>query len=284
MARTSPLLGVHLSVAGGLHEAIYNAQKLECAAVQMFTHSNRQWAFTLPTTQAVEAFRRAKEASSVKTVVVHATYLMNPASPEKENRLKAVAMLKKELEACHMLDITYLVLHPGSALHGSKAQGAMYCADTINYALEATGICQVLIENMAGQGSVMGSKLEELAQIYAQIEQKERVGFCFDTCHGFAAGYDFTTRERYTAFWKSFDNLLGLSNLKVIHLNDSVKPFNAKVDRHAGIGQGLLPLGVFEYIMNDPYFTLVAKILETPKGDGLEEDRKNLARVKSLIR
>jgi deoxyribonuclease-4 len=284
---SKPLLGAHLSVAGGLHNAIHLAQELDCTAVQIFTHSNRQWAFKLPTLEAAQEFINAQKASSVQTVVVHASYLMNPASPEESSRKKAVHMLKMELEACALLKIPYLVLHPGSRLDSELKTALSNCAQTINQALaqDDTGSTKILIENMAGQGSVIGSTLEELQEIYHHITHKDRVGFCFDTCHAFAAGYDFaTTQEAYVAFWKKFDALLGREKLHVIHVNDSLKPLGSRVDRHTDIGKGKIAVDAFSYIMNDDEFRKVAKIIETPKGLGLEEDKKNLDLLRSLIK
>ncbi len=281
---SKPLLGVHVSVAGGLFNAIKIAQELDCTAVQIFTHSNRQWEFKLPTHEAAKEFIEAQNDSSVKTVVVHASYLMNPASPQEESRKKAVRMLKMELQACALLKIPYLVLHPGSRLDSDLKTALKNSADTINQALETAGNSKILLENMAGQGSVIGSKLEELQEIYHHIEQKERVAFCFDTCHGFAAGYNFTTQEDYATFWKRFDILLDIKKLHVIHVNDSLKPFDSHVDRHTDIGKGKIGTDAFRLIMNDERFKNVAKILETPKGLGLQEDKENLSLLLSLIK
>ncbi|MBY0110072.1 MAG: deoxyribonuclease IV [Candidatus Babeliaceae bacterium] len=284
MNKSTLLLGAHLSTAGGLHRSIKTAQELNCTAIQIFTHSNRQWAFKLPLLDAVEEFIAAKNNSTVKTIIVHASYLMNPASPDKDSRNRAVKMLKMELQTCSILEIPYLVLHPGSRLESATKVALSNCADSINYSLEKNEGAKILIENMAGQGSTIGSKLEELQEIYYHIEQKERVGFCFDTCHAFAAGYIFTTEESYGSFWKEFDTLLDIRKLHAIHINDSLKPLGSNVDRHAHIGKGRIDLKAFELIMNDERFNNTAKILETPKGQGLEEDSMNLSKLISLIK
>lgn len=280
---SKPLLGVHTSIAGGLAKAIQSGQELDCTAIQIFTHSNRQWGFKLPEQESVKEFIEAQKNSSIETVIVHASYLMNPSSPEQESRKRALHMLKQELQTCTMLDIPYLVLHPGSRLDSELKTALKLSAQTINHALETAGETKILLENMAGQGSSIGSTLEELQEIYHHIEQKDRVGFCFDTCHGFAAGYDFTTQEGYATFWKKFDNLLDIKKLHVIHVNDSLKGLNAHVDRHADIGKGKINIEAFKLIMNDARFKNVAKILETPKGLGLQEDRENLSLLRSLI-
>jgi deoxyribonuclease-4 len=284
MAKSSPLLGTHVSVAGGLYKAIAHGQELNCSAIQIFTHSSRQWAFKPLEKDSIHAFIKAQENSDVQTVVVHASYLMNPASPEPSTRKKSLDMLRSELEACEALKIPYLVLHPGARLESDLATALKNCAETINAALKTTHHVKILLENMAGQGTIVGSSLEELQEIYLHIEEKHRVGFCFDTCHAFASGYDFTTQESYKTFWQRFDDLLGIEKLHAIHMNDSIKAFGSRVDRHADIGSGKIGLHAFELIMNDTRFKDCAKILETPKGEGTQEDQKNLNLLRSLIK
>lgn len=280
----SPILGAHVSIAGGLHHAINQGEQLQCTAIQIFTHSSRQWGFKPLAHDAIKMFIDAQKNSNIETVVVHASYLMNPASPEAANRHKAAALLKLELQACEQLKIPYLVLHPGARLTSDLSDGLRNCAETINTALSTVpGNTKILLENMAGQGSTICSRLEELQGVYNLIEDKSRVGFCFDTCHGFAAGYDFITQATYDAFWRNFDDILGIKKLHVLHMNDSLKPFDAHVDRHADIGKGKIGELAFSLIMNDKRFDHVAKIIETPKGDGLKEDLANLALLRSFI-
>lgn len=280
----SLLLGAHVSTAGGLYRAITEGQELNCNAIQIFTHSSRQWTFKPLADNVIKDFIQAQKNSLIKTVVVHASYLMNPASPEEESRKKSEALLKLELQACEILNIPYLVLHPGSRLTSDITTGLRHCADTIQNALQTTKNVKILIENMAGQGSAIGSTLEELQEIYSHIDDKNRVGFCFDTCHAFAAGYDITSSLGYMNFWKKFDATLGIDNLQVIHMNDSLKPQGSHVDRHTHIGQGKIGIDAFNLIMNDERFSRVCKILETPKGQGLDDDIKNLELLKSLIK
>ncbi len=278
------LLGAHVSVAGGLANAFDQAQALECNVVQFFTHSSRQWLFNPLDKKVVADFIKAQQDGSVQTVV-HASYLMNPASPEASVRKKSEDLLIRELQACHELKVPYLVLHPGARLNSDLTQGLAHCSETINRTLDQdNGKTKIALENMAGQGTVIASKLEELAEIYEKIEQKERVGFCFDTCHAFSAGYDFTTQAAYETFWQEFDKILSIKKLYVIHINDSLKKINSHIDRHASIGLGSIGIEAFNFLMNDDRFTRIAKIIETPKGDGLEEDKKNLLKLKSFIK
>ncbi len=281
---SSLLLGAHVSTAGGLYRAIDEGQKLECNAIQIFTHSSRQWIFRPLTADVIKDFTQAQKNSSIKMVVVHASYLMNPASPEIESRKKTETLLTLELEACESLNVPYLVLHPGSRLTADTETGLRFCSETIQNALKTTKYVKILIENTAGQGSAIGSTLEELKGIYNHIEDKRRVGFCFDTCHAFAAGYDITSPFKYMNFWEKFDTILGIDNLHVMHINDSVKPLNSHVDRHAHIGQGKIAIDAFSFIMNDERFNHVCKIIETPKGDGIDDDIRNLELLRSLIK
>lgn len=286
--RMKSLLGTHILMENGIAGTFNTAIELGCTCMQIFTHSNRQWAFTLPKSAVVDAFLEAKEHAlklGMRQVVSHASYLINISSPDTITRKKSRELLQKELECCELLDIPYLVLHPGSRLGASVEEGAKNCAAELSWALEkVSGRTMILLENMAGQGTTMCSNLEELSLIYQHSEHKNRVGFCIDTCHLHAAGYDITTTQKYTAFWKQFDAILGLKKLHVIHMNDSLKPLGSHADRHTHIGQGTLTEHPFKLIMQDKNFVDIAKILETPKGDNLMADKINLSLLQSFLR
>jgi deoxyribonuclease-4 len=278
------LLGAHLSIAGGFERALFSAQQIGATCVQIFTHSNRQWRMKNITELEIARFRDARVQTGVNHIVVHASYLINIASPNENTRMQSIKTLIEELKRCDELGIDYLVLHPGSSLTAPIEVGIANLAAGINEALETyASKATILLENMAGQGSAIGTKLEQLAQIRGNITHKQRVGFCFDTCHAFAAGYDFTTPEKYTAFWQRFDAILGLRNLKTIHINDSKTACGSNVDRHTHIGEGTLGLEAFRLLMNDPNFFAIPKIIETPKEDDLQEDIKNLNTLKGLL-
>lgn len=286
MKREEPklLLGAHLSVAGGFENALYDGQKIGCTAVQIFTHSNRQWYIKSITQDEVDRFEVAKKKTGITCLVVHASYLINLASAKEEQRALSLKTLVKELERCEQLGITYLVLHPGSYVDGTEDAGVHHLILGLTAALEQVpGTTMVLLENMAGQGSSIGRRLEQLALIRNQIRHKERVGICIDTCHLFAAGYDLGTPEGYVIFWKEFDTIIGIEHLRAIHLNDSKNICGSHVDRHAHIGEGKMGIGTFELLMNDPRFFAIPKILETPKEKDLAGDVKNLAILKGLL-
>ena len=276
-SRTSPLIGAHILISQGFNQALKTGESIGCTALQIFTHSPRQWAFKLPSPEVAQSFRQAQADSSIRVVVAHAMYLINLASPDPVARGRSCEVLKNELRCCALLGIPYLVVHPGARLTSGLDDALKNCAQTVNQALEevdAPGV-MILIENMAGQGTTIGSTFAELRTIYEHITHKKRVGFCYDTCHGFAAGSCFSPDE--------FDRELGLENLRVIHVNDSAKEFNSRVDRHASIGQGHIGVETFKLIMNDRRLDHVAKILETPKDDDYTQDRINLELLQSLI-
>ncbi len=277
------LLGAHLSGAGGLENALYDGQKLGCTAVQIFTHSNRQWHINPLTEKEIEQFSIAKETTGITHLVVHASYLINLASAKAENRAVSLKTLVKELERCEQLGIRQLVLHPGSSVDITAEEGMQFLIEGLDAALEhAAGSTTILLENMAGQGSSIGRSFEQLAHIRSKTLHKKRIGVCIDTCHLFSAGYDFSDEKKYAALWKLFDELIGIEQLGALHMNDSKKPLGSHVDRHTHIGEGTIGIEPFRLLMNDKRFFDVPKILETPK-DSLEEDRKNLAVLKGLL-
>ncbi len=259
------LLGAQVSITGGIENSIKQGVKLGCTAIQIFTKNNRQWSFDALTTEEARAFIEAQEASSIKIVVSHASYLINLGSPKKEVQKRSLKALEAELMRCHQAKIPLVVLHPGSCLGSEEQVCATQIADHLSEVLERTPKdVAIVLENMAGQGSVIGSTLEQLAEIYRAATHKGRLGFCFDTCHGFAAGYDLRTEKRYHDFWDQFDKILGIDRLKVMHLNDSKKGFGTHVDRHEDIGKGEIGIEPFRFIMQDTRFKGIPKIIETP--------------------
>lgn len=277
------LLGAHLSVSGGYEQALITGQSIGCTTIQIFTKSNRQW-YAKPI-QEGEAllFKTTLQQSTIQSVIAHASYLINLGSSQKATEEKSIKSLIDELERCELLGIKFLVLHPGS--HGTLThyEGAKLVSSNLDKVLErTTSKTMILLENMAGQGTAIGSTFQELASLQTAMHHKERIGFCFDTCHAFAVGYDISNKEGYKKTWKEFDHFIGLEYLKAMHLNDSKQKLGAHKDRHADIGQGYIGLQGFEYIMNDPVFMDIPKILETPK-ETLEDDYRNLQVLKGLL-
>jgi deoxyribonuclease-4 len=278
------LYGAHMSIAGGFEKAIERGESINCTAIQIFTKSNRQWDAKPLTQEAIDAFIESKKNSSIKSIIAHATYLINVGAFSYEIEKKSVHALEAELIRCEQLQIPYLVLHPGSATESSREDCIKKIAKNINaiFAKE-TSSTTILLELMAGQGTTIGSTVAELRQIYDLVDNKRRIGFCVDTCHAFVAGYNIATPEGYENLWKEFDKELGLHKVKAIHINDSKKECGSHVDRHEDIGKGKIGLEGFRLLMNDERFFDVPKVLETPKNEDLVEDARNMKILKSLL-
>jgi deoxyribonuclease-4 len=278
-------IGAHVSIAGGFFKAIKEGTEIGCTAIQIFTKSNRQWQSKPIADNEAQLFIAAQKNSNIKCVIAHASYLINLGSATLDVQKKSFNALVDEIKRCDQLQIPFLILHPGTAEPASKEETLKSTGLLINQALKETSNCitTVLVETMAGQGKSIGGSFEELAAMINQIDDKKRIGICFDTCHTFAAGYDFTTTEGYINTFKAFDLVIGLKYLKIFHINDSKKEIGLRIDRHENIGEGAIKLNAFSMIMNDPRFINIPKILETPKNDGLENDKKNLEKLLSLI-
>lgn len=265
MTHNKLLLGGHVSISGGIHKAIDQGESISCTAIQIFTKSNRQWNSKPISDEDAKLFKSKLKNSTIKFVIAHASYLINIASTDKITRIKSCLALKNELERCDQLGIKYLVLHPGSRGAGDQKESLKNVADSINDIYLNNNIkTTVLLEIMSGQGTSIASKFEQLAEICNQIQFKNSIGICFDTCHAFASGYDFITKETYDEMWKQFDTLIGLNLLKAIHINDSKKGLGSKVDRHEFLSKGKIGETAFKLLFNDPRFLNVIKILEVP--------------------
>lgn len=278
-------LGAHMSIAGGLYKAIERATVAGCGCLQIFTRSANQWRSKPLADTERERFKTLLAASGLHEVVSHDSYLINLAAPEGETRQKSLAAFADEMAGCAQLGIQKIVMHPGSHTTDTPEAGLRRVVEAFDQLFEDvpafTG--KVLLETTAGQGTNLGSSFEDLQYIMEHARHRDRFGVCFDTCHTFAAGYDMTTEEGYSAVMERFDTLLGIDRLLCFHLNDSKKGLGSRVDRHEHIGQGTLGLEPFRFIMNDARFIKIPKILETPKGDDEEMDRMNLARLRALV-
>jgi deoxyribonuclease-4 len=278
------LLGAHMSVAGGHALAIERATACNMTACQIFTKNANQWNAKPIAPEAAESFRATLAASEIGFVVAHDSYLINLASPDDTQRQRSIAAFGDELQRCGQLGVPWLVTHPGAHMGTGVDEGVGRVADALNRLFDELpdlGVT-VLLETTAGQGTSLGRSFEELAMILALVEDQTRVGVCFDTCHVFAAGYDIRDAEVYATTMQAFDDSIGLERLRVFHLNDSKKGLGARVDRHAHIGEGELGTEAFRLLLNDERFGGHPGILETPKGDDGEEDRRNLATLSGL--
>ncbi len=277
------LLGAHVSVSGGLDQSIYRGESIGCTAIQIFTKSNRQWHSKNITDEQANIFKETLKKSSIKEVVVHASYLINIGAANKEINDKSFESLKEELERCEKLGLKYLVLHPGNYQKNSEIDCLKKIAENLNNIfIQVPGNTTILLENMAGMGTSIGYKFENLANIIAQIKDKKRIGICFDTCHAFAAGYNFNNRSAYDSLWNEIKSILDLKLIKVMHINDSKNEIGSRLDRHEFIGKGKIGINSFELLFNDERFFDIPKILETPV-DTLEDYKKDLQLIVNLL-
>jgi len=282
MPKKNILIGAHMSIAGGMHKAIERGAAIGCTTIQIFTKSNRQWyAKPLPE-KDIHTFKDVWKKSPIELVVVHASYLINIGSPNKETAQKSLNALVEEVERCHALSIPYLVLHPGAHLTSSKEECLDLIVHNLNIAIKKTSHCKVTIalETMAGQGSNVCDSFQDIAYIIKNISNKSRIGVTFDTCHVFSAGYNIATTSGYTKTLDAFNSIIGINHLKVIHLNDSKRELGSHVDRHEHIGVGKVGLECFKHIMRDKRLITIPKILETPNPDQYE---KEIAMLKNML-
>ena len=230
-------LGAHMSAAGGVDLAIVRAAELNMDSCQLFTKNANQWAAKPLDPAVVERFHEQKATAGVTNLVAHDSYLINVASPDPANWEKSRNALLIELQRCDLLGVPYLVSHPGAHMNSDLDEAIARVAEAINRINEdrPDGDTTLLIETTAGQGTTLGRSFEEIAAIIDQVEDKARIGVCFDTCHVFVAGYDIRDAESYNATMQQFDDIVGLEWLKVLHLNDAKKGLGSKLDRHAHI-------------------------------------------------
>jgi deoxyribonuclease-4 len=279
------LIGAHESIAGGFERSITRALEDECEAFQIFTGPPGRWTIPQVEDKAARAFRNALSANGDMPVAVHGIYLINPASPDADIWVRSLVALKEEYSRCRNLGIDHLIIHPGSHKDTSVEDGIQRAAEMVQAVLEENGDGpDILLENTAGSGSSIGSSFAQLAAIRDSTGFQDRVRFCFDTAHAFAAGYDMRDEERVTSMLGRIDGEAGLDNIKAFHLNDSMKELGSRVDRHARIGEGLIGMKGFAAIVNREVFHQVPGILETPPlPDNEGRYRPQVRRLKKLL-
>lgn len=285
MVPDKSLLGFHASIAGGLDRAPDRIKELDCPTGQIFTSNNRQWAIPELDEDEAELFRQESNELT-GGIVAHACYLINLAKSDQDAWEKSVLTLRKEVERADKLGMDYLVLHPGSHVGNGEEMGLARIVEALNRVLEETkdADAKILPETMAGQGTALGYKLEHLLTLQENTDRSERIKFCIDTCHLHAGGYDLRTESSYEKTMQEVENVLGLDDIKVIHLNDSREPHDSRVDRHENIGEGTIGETGFRCLMNDKRWHNVPKILETPVDEDWRTDYgRNLDRLVDLL-
>ena len=282
-----PLLGSHLSIAGGYYKAADTAASLGMDTVQIFSKNNNQWKGKPLSDDDIRLFREAVERAGLRRPCAHDSYLINLASPDDVLWQKSIDALIDELQRAERLGLVGVVMHPGSFVSSTEEAGLQRIATAIDQVHQQTrGIqCQLWLETTAGQGTNLGHRFEHIATLLGTVKASDRLGVCVDSCHIFAAGYPLQTPDEYNATMSEFDRTIGIDRICAWHLNDSKKPLGSRVDRHEHIGRGCLGLEPFRHILNDPRFAEIPMYLETEKGEeeGEDLDAINLRVLKSLI-
>ncbi len=284
-----PKIGAHMSIAGGVSKALDRGEELGLDTIQIFTKNANQWAARPVPEEEQRRFLRRREETGIHPIIAHDSYLINLASPNRAMFNRSLNAFEEELLRCEQLEIPFLVMHPGSHLNKGEKWGITQIGRALRVALleqEATQV-RVLLETTAGQGTQIGYRFEHLRDIMDETDMPERMGVCFDTCHAFAAGYDIRTEEAYEQTMEEFDRIIGLTHLKVIHVNDSKKALGSRIDRHEHIGRGEIGEEAFSFFLNDERLSGLPFILETPKtapDTQVPMDTVNVERLRKMIR
>lgn len=279
------LIGAHFSISGGYHQAVAEAVRLGCPVFQIFTKNASTWRERKVRRAESDLFRQACRQAEIRFVASHAGYLINPASGDAVKWKKSCRALAKEVERAAALGLQALVLHPGSHMGSGVEAGIRRTVSCLAAVVEKAVESDVylLLETTAGQGNCLGHRFEHLAAIIDGLGKPSNVGVCLDTCHVFAAGYDLRTEIALQKTLEAFDRSIGLERLKLLHLNDSLKPLGARVDRHVHIGRGHIGDQGFTILMNHPLLAHLPGIIETPKSTaGRDWDLVNLEKLRTM--
>ncbi len=273
------LIGAHTSATKGSYNALYHGQKMGCRTVQFFTSNQKQWKGRKIEKEEVLQWKKALKETQITDVMSHDSYLINLGSPSKELLVKSRKAFQEEIERCHLLEIPYLNFHPGTATSGEPQECLDRIVESINSFenLLQNSPTRLLLETTAGQGNTVGHQFKHLHHIIKHVHSKIKIGVCIDTCHIFCAGYDIRTKEGWKKVLKDFDESIGLENLYAFHLNDSLKPFGSRVDRHASLGKGHIGLECFQFLVTHPKTKHLPMYLETPDKE-LYKDELNMLR------
>ena len=275
--------GFHISIAGGFSKVVDRAKKRGCETIQFFSRNPRGWAYGPLSEEDVETFRTSIPSSHLHPIFLHMPYLPNMASPDPGYHARSIDSMATELERAEQLKAHYVIIHIGHRMEASVDKAIDAVSQGINAALErATSSVAVLLENTAGQGSEIGSTFEQIAAIMERIQDQRRIGVCLDTAHSFEAGYDLSNQDGIERTLESFDRLVGLKRLHLLHLNDSKTVLGSRRDRHWHIGKGRIGLEGFGHLINHASLKHLPGIMETPRKDTVE-DLRNMRVIRSLV-
>ncbi len=277
-------LGFHVSISGGFARSVERAHEFGCTCMQIFSRNPRGWTVKPLEKSDVAEFKKLRETLDIGPVFVHTNYLINLASSKPDLYERSIEQFVIDLERTESLGAEYLVTHLGSASGQTEDWMVERVAGALNMAMKLhKPKATILLENTAGEKGDVGYTLEQVQEVIARLSDTAHIGLCYDTCHGFAAGYDIRTKEGVNGLAEKIASTVGLTRLKGMHLNDCLKDFNSRVDRHWHIGEGTIGLDGFKLLLNHPAFKEVPKVMETPKKTE-EDDPKNMKVVRALVK
>ena len=276
-------LGVHTSIAGGIHLSLERARELGCSTMQLFSHNPRQWLTSEIPQDSIEKFRQLRNDYDINPVFIHSSYLINLAALDKSLLEKSGSLLARELDLADALGADYVVLHTGSASQDKEDNARRRAVQALErVSKEKKWKAKLLLENTAGEKGDISSRIRDLADIMDGVNKGLVGGLCIDTCHAFAAGYNLSDNDGLAEFVEEVKTYAGIDAVKVIHLNDSKKDCNSKVDRHEHIGEGRIGKEGLKRFLNHPALKSIPLILETPKKSD-QDDARNLRAVRDLF-
>jgi len=276
-------LGFHISIARGFSKVVEKAKKTECETIQLFSRNPRGWKYSDLDRNEIEQFKAKLASSNIFPCFLHLPYLPNLAAAKEELYTKSINSLCEDLQRAEGLRIPFLIVHIGSRVTLSEEEAIEKVNEGINQSLQRVpNQVMILLENTAGQGTELGSNFSQLQKILSGVENKKRIGICLDTAHAFEAGYDLSSRKGLDDTLEEFEQLIGLKNLYLLHLNDSKTPLASHSDRHWHIGKGYIGLQGFRNIVNHPLLNHLPGIMETPRKH-MKDDLRNMKVMKSLL-
>ena len=278
------LLGGHVSASGGIRNAPERARAATCDCMQIFSKNQMQWESKALDLDDAEQYKVNMAAHGVKETVIHDSYLINLASPDKGLLKRSREAFLDEVVRAKHLGVRNLIFHPGAHMGAGEQAGLRRVADSLNWVRGESGtkdVCFVL-EITAGQGTLLGHSFEQLAKVMDMLDDQKDAGVCFDTCHAYAAGYDVKSRQGYEKTFELFDEVLGVERMRAMHLNDSKGKQGSHLDRHMQIGEGFLGLECFSHFMNDDRWDGIPMVLETPEGE--KRYKQELKALRSLVK
>ncbi len=275
--------GFHISISEGFLRVVEKAQFRGCETIQFFSRNPRGWKYDSLDQEEAERFRQSIQSSNLSPLFLHLPYLPNIASKNSKFYNRSIDSIVIDLERAELLGATYLIIHIGHRMESSEDEAIESVAWAINQVFDRMkNSIVLLLENTAGQGTEIGYELNQIAKIIERVGERDRIGICFDTAHAFEAGYDLSNRDGIESTLESFDRMIGLKKLHLLHLNDSKTPLGSKKDRHWHIGEGYIGLEGFRYLINHPLLNHLPGIMETPRKDTVE-DLKNMKVMRSLV-